>query len=541
MHVVGESKRLPLSPSLGMIRKNDQDSTKSMKAFTPFSWMNGDDSESSTGSLASNNSSRDFSSHSLENLESLSKNSLVKFSLGKRKMQEPVSSSNSSEDLTKSLPSAAPSLLNGISPKSPRNFPQISEPITIPLRNSNNGINLQYHPNNNQNHPTPSVKFDPNVTVLEGGSFSYSPSPLLCSPMLIDSPTLSSPMKGVRRRDSLANTIQFAIASTTGKRQFQEDYFKAIPFGITQDKMEIERQRETRFASSTSPDLSCSLDDMPLPAIHHDRAVTTSESNSDYAFFGVYDGHGGNQCADFIAKHLHSNIASHPLFRQDTELAIRQGFEATESAYEEFCRANKIAGSVGSTACIGLIVNQTLWIANVGDSAAILCQRGEPVQLTLPHTLKNSQEKIRVGLAGGVMTKEDRLGHPDWNPKMVNLGITRAFGDFYFKWDEYTAGKPSGLIIEPEIVSIPLTTDDSFLLLASDGFWDVITTRQAINYILQEYSQDVDSICNRLVDLAIRKSTEDNTTVLLVKLNANHQPKEISQDNQINSQTDERT
>lgn len=65
--------------------------------------------------------------------------------------------------------------------------------------------------------------------------------------------------------------------------------------------------------------------------------------------------------------------------------------------------------------------------------------------------------------------QNERLGHPHLNPNLVNIAVTRSFGDFMFKMAEHTDGKPSGLIAEPDIISVPLTTDDYFLLLASDG------------------------------------------------------------------------
>ncbi|PRP86221.1 protein phosphatase 2C [Planoprotostelium fungivorum] len=299
------------------------------------------------------------------------------------------------------------------------------------------------------------------------------------------------------RRTSLAHTLQFAIASTQGNKPTMEDTSKVIPFGKKSEEDE-------NIPSIRRPD--------------EEKAITQIEEKSDYAYFGVYDGHGGNQAADFVAQKLHSFIVTNPKFTTDTESAIREGFRMAEIAFEEYSRENRIPGGVGTTACVGLIYNQTLFVANVGDSAAIICTRGQPVQLTKPHTPKNLEEKQRVIAAKGCIFKESRLGHPHLNPALLNLGVTRAIGDFYFKQEEFCHGKTSGLIAEPEIIQVPLTTDHSFLLLASDGFWDVVSTRQAINYILQEGVRDLDTICGKLVDLAVKKATDDNTTVLLVKL-----------------------
>lgn len=78
--------------------------------------------------------------------------------------------------------------------------------------------------------------------------------------------------------------------------------------------------------------------------------------------------------------------------------------------------------------------------------------------------------------------QETRLGHPHLNPSMLNLGVTRAIGDFYFKHDEFCHGKKSGLSAEPEIIKVPLTTDHAFLLLASDGKFVLQRCRYIENY-----------------------------------------------------------
>lgn len=332
---------------------------------------------------------------------------------------------------------------------------------------------------------------------------------------------VNSPLAKLRR-NSLEADFKFAVYSTQGQRPTMEDMYQVIPFS----------NRSQATGTSTTINLS-EIDTTPQPATSRNEkesaiinnssetsALTQVEEKPNYAFFAVYDGHGGNQAAQFVSSKLHNNIVTNPLFPTNTEQAIREGFVLTEKQFEEETIREKIHGGVGTTACVGIIFKHTLYIANVGDSAAILCRKGKPIPLTNPHTVKNPKEKERIAALGGVIVKDQRLGHPLWNPHLINIGVTRAFGDFYFKQKEWTDGKPSGLTAEPEIVQLPLTTDDYFLLLASDGFWDVIGTQQAISLITTKIGekQDLNCICKELTDLALKRATEDNTTVLLVKL-----------------------
>jgi serine/threonine protein phosphatase PrpC len=74
---------------------------------------------------------------------------------------------------------------------------------------------------------------------------------------------------------------------------------------------------------------------------------------------------------------------------------------------------------------------------------------------------------------GGTI-KDNRVHHPVWNGSLVNLGVTRCLGAPYFKLSEYTEGSSSGIIAEPDIFTILLRLSDEFIILASDGFWDVV-------------------------------------------------------------------
>jgi len=167
-----------------------------------------------------------------------------------------------------------------------------------------------------------------------------------------------------------------------------------------------------------------------------------------------------------------------------------------------------------------LIYENILYVANVGDSAGVVCRNGKAVALTDPHTLKSENERRRIEEAGGVVM-DDRLAHPIWNPKLINIGVTRALGDLYFKDEQYTLGKTSGLIATPEIRRFPLTNDDRFIILATDGFWDHISLQESVDYVLKEKGTNAKLICKNLTDLAAKKAgscLDDNATVLLVKL-----------------------
>jgi len=251
---------------------------------------------------------------------------------------------------------------------------------------------------------------------------------------------------------------------------------------------------------------------------------TKTGNGKNYAFFGVFDGHGGKDAADFVRKHLYKNIVEQSSFKTSVTTAIEHGFATTESDFSSKVKTEKINGAVGTTACVAIFVEnerthkREMFIANLGDSAAVLCRAGEPILLTIQHSLKNPAEKERIEKLGGKIHGE-RLGHPVWNPDLISIAVTRAIGDTYFKDRTWVDDKSSGLIAVPEVVRVELSPRDQFVVIASDGLWDVISPAEVVEFVQQYDWVDLNQICKDLVDLALRRKTMDNTTVVLIKLN----------------------
>ena len=74
----------------------------------------------------------------------------------------------------------------------------------------------------------------------------------------------------------------------------------------------------------------------------------------------------------------------------------------------------------GCTACVVLMKNQTLYVANAGDSRTVLAKKGKAVELTVDHKPELESELKRITKAGGSVVD----GRVDGN-----LNLSRAFGD----------------------------------------------------------------------------------------------------------------
>jgi protein phosphatase 2C family protein 2/3 len=113
------------------------------------------------------------------------------------------------------------------------------------------------------------------------------------------------------------------------------------------------------------------------------------------SFFGIYDGHGGASCADFLRDNLHKMIIQQECFPRDPREALKRGFAKAERKWTEVAlntqayqnmegkpnsdsdkenaaNPSMIKDRSGSCAIVSLIVGEMCYVANVGDSRAVL-------------------------------------------------------------------------------------------------------------------------------------------------------------------------
>ncbi|KAI3900826.1 hypothetical protein MKW92_038405 [Papaver armeniacum] len=214
--------------------------------------------------------------------------------------------------------------------------------------------------------------------------------------------------------------------------------------------------------------------------------------------FGVFDGHGGARAAEYVKQNLFSNLISHPKFISDTKSAIADAYSHTDS---EFLKSentqNRDAGSTASTA---ILVGDRLLVANVRDSRAIICRGGNAIAVSRDHKPDQTDERQRIEDAGGFV-----MWAGTWRVGGV-LAVSRAFGDRLLK--QYVVADPE---IQEEVVDSSL----EFLILASDGLWDVVTNEEAVS--MTKPIEDPEQAARRLMQEAYQRGSADNITCVVVR------------------------
>ncbi|WCJ40330.1 Protein phosphatase 2C family protein [Euphorbia peplus] len=103
----------------------------------------------------------------------------------------------------------------------------------------------------------------------------------------------------------------------------------------------------------------------------------------ELGLFAIYDGHLGDSVPSYLQKNLFSNILKEEDFWVDPNRAISKAYERTDQA---ILSHNPGLGRGGSTAVTGILINgQRLWVANVGDSRAVLSREGQAIQMSTDH------------------------------------------------------------------------------------------------------------------------------------------------------------
>lgn len=226
----------------------------------------------------------------------------------------------------------------------------------------------------------------------------------------------------------------------------------------------------------------------------------------DYYVAGVFDGHSGGEmskyCASRIAKHMASSARESG---NDPVKALVSALASLDAAAQRELHDSK----AGTTACVLLVHNKSIVTANIGDSRAILDSGPTVVELSHDHKPSDASEQDRILRSGGFVTLPQ---HTDGVHRVMGrLSLSRAIGDWEMRpWISST----------PDVTIHVRTAHDRFLLLATDGVWDVVTSREAshiINGVLASGKHPKAALQRLLVECRARGSG-DNITLLLIDI-----------------------
>lgn len=241
--------------------------------------------------------------------------------------------------------------------------------------------------------------------------------------------------------------------------------------------------------------------------------------------YAIFDGHSGEYSSDFVKNKLTEKFqialdllssdpknfeyANLPNGKINFEQMLIDFIAEVEADLEKttFKRVHKS----GTTCLVVIAENNLLTVANVGDSRAVMCDFfGAAIYLSVDHKpWENEDEKQRIIDARGMI-----YHHGVW--RVHGLAMSRSLGDNRRK-------KSKIIIATPEIYTFDLNVHrPKFIILASDGVWDVIKSEIAVAFIRDHHLKDDDFGAKALAKEAIRAGSTDNITVLIVVFKDGH-------------------
>lgn len=273
--------------------------------------------------------------------------------------------------------------------------------------------------------------------------------------------------------------------------------------------------------------------------VHVGSSIDLEEAATSrtFDFFAVYDGHGGQAVANRCKERMHSLVAAEITVEMDKSAAAAAAMSESQGQVEvdwdgvmgrSFARMDEevaaeagddaaVKASVGSTALVVVVGKEVVVVANCGDCRAVLgVSGGAALPLSRDHKPERPDEKERVEAAGGNVV--------NWDCSRV-LGVlatSRSIGDYYLK---------PYVIAEPEVIVHKRTVSDEFLILASDGLWDVVPNDLACELVskclrgqvrrnvYEEFSgNSATAAATVLAELALARGSRDNISVIVVEL-----------------------
>ena len=279
------------------------------------------------------------------------------------------------------------------------------------------------------------------------------------------------------------------------------------------------------------------------------------------SYFAIFDGHGGEECSEFLKNNYMNYLVENANFPFDIKLSMIESFQKIEDDFFKLkCKDNlEDSDKSGSCALVSLIFDNKIYIANIGDSRAIMSIGGgtKVKQLTADQKPDNIKEFERA-LKNGSKIYLDDNDDPDRDESKIefikdkaelekmkeikenskeekifrvypsDLAVMRTVGDIKAKKKEF-GGIPGTIINIPEVYIFDINSSDDFIVMGCDGIFDDLSNQEIVNaawtvfkhrateknYDIHELTQEA---CDLVIKFGLEKQTTDNLSCIIIGL-----------------------
>jgi protein phosphatase 2C family protein 2/3 len=239
--------------------------------------------------------------------------------------------------------------------------------------------------------------------------------------------------------------------------------------------------------------------------------MNNDNATANVNFYGVYDGHGGKFVSNFLRNNLPQYFTNPKVSYPLNKNYVNKVYDLLENTLKT--KYTKQATECGST-CLAVCNyksndKQYLNIMNTGDSRCVLCRNNIGIALTKDHKPNWIDERRRISKLGGNIRRDGTVY------RINDLSVSRAFGDL--ESSKYVTHRPElyKYTVKPK--------SDRFMIVACDGLWDVVSSQDAVNFVLDNcYDVSMNrinhkmNISRKLAEYAISMDSGDNVTCIVV-------------------------
>ena len=217
-------------------------------------------------------------------------------------------------------------------------------------------------------------------------------------------------------------------------------------------------------------------------------------------------------------------LEKHSDFSKDIENAFKETFVTVDESLKEEVLIEPLYA--GTTACVALLRENKLFCANSGDSRAVLARKDsagvwDAINLTVDQNPDLPAEQTRIEDMGGYVSPPPEPGLSarvwlDAECTQIGLAMARSIGDH--------AVKQVGVIAEPVVSSHEVTKDDEFVIFATDGVWEFLSSEEAVKIVADNLHRGATEACKSLIEAAAGRwhdeegDYRDDITALVVRL-----------------------
>ena len=228
------------------------------------------------------------------------------------------------------------------------------------------------------------------------------------------------------------------------------------------------------------------------------RVVQNINGDKNSHLFCLFDGHGGVNVSQFLQDNFYKYFKE-MLPMSNPQENFKELFNIIDNKIKDLNLLN-----IGSTACIIYITKENgkkvLYSANIGDTRSVLISSNDYKRLSYDHRATDTNEYNRIVQSGGIVFAGRVYG---------TLMLSRAFGDWELK--------SYGVISEPHVTKININENDKYVIMASDGIWDVLDDADV--YEMSKNFENSKDLCNNIVEKALDKGSMDNISCFVINLN----------------------